>query len=178
MKSKRKHRSKILVYGKDLALHVDLPQPDEEWIHAMLLRWAEWCRERKQRGACESVEGRYVAPKANIYNPPEVRLLLISVEEVREVNGAMLELPQQTRDVLAARYFLKLPDNALCRRFALKQESFAQFMRGARLMLQSTLLRRRRGGIIEPHNSTPPSNDEAASPEGRAKQSAAEGASS
>lgn len=178
MKSKRKNRTKILVYGRDLPIFIDEPRADEAWIHSQLERWADWCKERKMRGKCNSIEHRFVAPKGNIYNPPQAREP-VAILEVREVNSAMLELPQQTRDVLAARYFLKLPDNVLCRRFALKEEAYPKFMRDARLMLQSTLLKRRAECILTPHNSTPtPSNDEKRAPDGRALHSAAEGVSS
>lgn len=168
--TKRKQRGKILVYGRDVEPLIDNPRADEEWIHSALLAWGRWCKERKVRGKCNSIEHRYVAPKGNIWNPPEprepVNLLLAN-----EVNSAMIELPEQTRDILAARYFLRLTDQILCRRFRLKEDSYPKFIRGARLMLQSILLKRRDECILTPHNSTPSSTDETLMPKGRASLS-------
>lgn len=175
--NRRKNRSKILVYGRDLQLGVlDEPSPEEGWIHLALLRWADWCRERKVRGSCDSAEGRYrhgrvVADDA----PRSLEGALISVEECKEVNGALLHIPEQKRDALAARYFLRLPDNVLCRRFKIKGEEYSRFMREARLLLQSTLLSRRHRGILAGTTRIQPSNDETQVPDGRAPHTAAKG---
>lgn len=168
--TKRKQRGKILVYGRDLDFALDEPRADEAWIHALLLSWGEWCKERKVRGKCNSIEHRYVAPKGNIYNPPEPRGEPVNLLEIREVNSAMLELPEQTRNVLAARYFLKSPDYVLLRRFRIKEDSYPKFMRDARLMLQSILLKRRSECILT-STTRPRQFDETLMPDGRASLS-------
>lgn len=180
--ARKARQSRILVLGKSLPEPVlDNPAPDEFWIHDQLERWAEWCRPQRQQGQAGSAEGNHRAEKGNVYTPVEPRKMF-SVEEARAVNEALLQLPEQQRAVLRARYYLRWPDRMMCGRFNLKHDVYGVFMRTARMMLLSILTRaasllgsplpkRREGSILPADNSPSVLHDEKNRPSGRADHS-------
>jgi DNA-directed RNA polymerase specialized sigma24 family protein len=133
-------KSRILSTMKPVPdmLLLDEPAEDERWIHDQLVRWAVWCRPAYRPSQACSAEGRYVAPKGNIYDPPEPKLMY-SVEEARMVNRALLQLSEHPRAVLRARYYERLPDQLLCRRHNVKHSDYRSTLRNYRLLLLNHL---------------------------------------
>lgn len=180
--ARKSRRSTILVLGKALPEAVlDNPGEDEAWIHDQLERWAEWGRSTPPKGHAHSAEGNYIAPKGNVYNPPEPRRTY-AILEVRAINEGMLKLPEQQRLLLRARYHSRWPDLMICGRFNLKHDVYSVFMRTARLMLLrivlpllgSALPKRNEGSILPPYNSPSVIHDEKNRPIGRAEHSTPE----
>lgn len=70
----------VRLYSKQPRLPVDVVAPQHLAIHAELERFGTWCRERIERGECESIEHLYdetggrEAKRATIALPPDPRM--------------------------------------------------------------------------------------------------------
>lgn len=119
----------------------DEPQEDELDIHELLLNWAAWCIWRRTPGRTGSAEGRYVAEKGNVYNPPNPSAK-VNIPAAEELNAAMLELPDKQRLALHYRYYLGKPDAGIAKALDLDPAFYLRFMRDARFLLQAILQKR------------------------------------
>lgn len=119
---------------------LDRPLEDEIEAHLALLNWAAWCVVRRRPGRCASVEGRFVPPKQNIYNPPEPKVA-VDVVLAEKVNSALLEIPFGYRDVLRLRYHERKNDRTIAQEVGVHVLSYQRFIRDARLSLLLVLLR-------------------------------------
>jgi len=132
--------------GKRQEVPRDEPSEDELDIHELLLNWAAWCVWRKTPGKTGSAEGRYVAEKGNVYNPPSPATK-VNIPAAEEVNAAMLELPDSQRLALHYRYYLGKPDYAIAKVLGWDARFYLQCMRDCRALLRG-ILHSRKSSLI------------------------------
>jgi hypothetical protein len=85
-------------------------------VETRLSEWARWCRSGRFRKArrCQSAEGFYRAPP--MYDPPPIRPAPANIDDVLQVERAVVTLLDPYRLVLVAVYVQQTPPCILQRR--------------------------------------------------------------
>lgn len=122
-------------------------------IDAAIDNWAAWSRTRRGASHCASIEGRYRHPKYRVLSPG----VAIDVNSALSVERAMGEVPRQHQLALIMHYVWRAPSRYICRKLALNQNAWPQFLTDGRTMLTNLLLRSGKWRIPSGYNSTPAS---------------------
>lgn len=105
-------------------------------IHARLVNWASWSRDRIRQGHCMSMEWRYLAPRVkekddlHASSPPDVL-------DAQALHSVVCHLPLKHRLALHLWYIHRAPANFIRRKLGLTRDGVVQIVRDARAMTKN-----------------------------------------
>lgn len=128
-------------YTRTRNLPVDTVAPEHAAIHADLEAWGLWNRSRSSRVRCGSAENGYRAPWRQWHYPTASEMMPRNMVNPRnrEVDRAVLRMPEQHRETVRRYYVFQQRPEAICRKVAIRYPDFAPWMRDCRAIIINIL---------------------------------------
>ena len=122
---------------------VDVIAPQHREIDAELSQWGQWSCEGRSALRCRSVEGAYRPRNGNIdrweFEPPRPSPVSVPNLRMREIDRAVLRVPEGHRNVLVLHYVAMARPERICRAVAIPQRDFGHWLFTARCMVVNLL---------------------------------------
>ncbi len=123
-------------------LAVDVVHDDQRGIHAELEAWGRWSIDSRGRVKCGSAEKSYENRSGyRSFNYPSVDEMMPALPNprMRQIDRAVLGLPEQHRNTCRYYYVLGLRPEVICRRVVIRHADFGRWMRDCRAMVANRL---------------------------------------
>lgn len=129
------------MYSRVRPLPVESVDADHEAIHADLEAWGRWNRDRSHKMRCGSAEKEYRAPWRQWHYPTAGEMMPRNVVNPRnrQVDRAVLHLPEQHRETIRRYYSFRQRPEIICRLVNIRYADFARWMRDCRNMVLNRL---------------------------------------
>ena len=120
----------VRLYSRETKCAVDVVAPQHDVIHADLERWGTWNRDRYRPGSCTSMEKNYRRTRANDQGMeyPRLPIAMPINPRNREIDRAVLRLPEQHRETVSLFYVKRKPPELICRLVVVRWTHFPRWM--------------------------------------------------
>lgn len=119
---------------------IDDVAPEHADVHADLAAWGRWSLDRRSGVRCGSAESGYRSNWRSWHYPTAQEMMpSLPNPRAREVDRAVLGLPDQHRQTVRLYYVFNARPEVICRRVVIRQTDFGRWMRDCRCMVLNRL---------------------------------------